>query len=153
MKIITGDLEHPKVLALLRAHLDEMNQTSPAEHMHALDVTGLQAQNVSFWTVWEDDSLMGCGALKTLTATTGEIKSMRTHEAHLRKGVAAHLLEHIISTAKERGFSQLSLETGSGPVFEAALQLYRKYGFQNGDAFNTYTNNAFSQCLHLKLRP
>ena len=151
MKIVRGGLDHRKVLALLQAHLDGMHETSPAEHVHALDVSGLQTADISFWSLRESDTVLGCGALKELSPARGEIKSMRTHADHLRKGVAAKLLEHILDVAKERGFSQLSLETGHGPAFVPALNLYRKYGFRNGQAFADYETNEFSQFLHLDL--
>lgn len=151
MQIILDDLTHPEVLALLLAHIDGMHAQSPAEHVHALDVSELQAKNVSFWTAWNEGELMGCGALKQLSDTTAEIKSMRTHAFHLRKGVAAAILKHIITTAKKRGYSHLSLETGYGDAFEPALNLYRKYGFKNGKPFANYEENEFSQFLHLKL--
>ena len=151
MKIILDDLTHPKVLALLQSHLDGMHEISPPEHVHALDVSNLQLPEVSFWTAWEGEELLGCGAIKELSGETGEIKSMRTHTAHLRKGVAAKILEHILMTAKERGYQKLSLETGYGPSFEPALSLYKKYGFRNGDAFAQYEANDFSQFLHLEL--
>ncbi|MEO0910990.1 MAG: GNAT family N-acetyltransferase [Pseudomonadota bacterium] len=151
MKIILDDLTHPKVLALLQSHLDGMHENSPPEHVHGLDVSNLQLPEVSFWTAWEGEDLLGCGAIKELSGETGEIKSMRTHAAHLRKGVAAKILEHILATAKERGYKRLSLETGYGPAFEPALNLYRKYGFQNGDAFAQYEANDFSQFLHLQV--
>ena len=151
MKIVRGGLDHPKVLALLQAHLDGMHETSPAEHVHALDVSGLQTADISFWSLRESDTVLGCGALKELSPARGEIKSMRTHADHLRKGVAAKLLEHILITAKKRGYSRLSLETGRGPAFDPALNLYLKYGFQYGDAFGDYEVNEFSQFLHLDL--
>ena len=151
MKLVSGGLENPKVLALLQAHLAGMHATSPPGHVHALDVSGLQTVDISFWTLREKDAVLSCGALKELSKTHGEIKSMRTHADHLRKGVAAKLLEHILDVAKERGFSQLSLETGHGPAFVPALNLYRKYGFRNGQAFADYETNEFSQFLHLDL--
>jgi len=101
--------------------------------------------------VWDGEELLGFGALKELDARAGEVKSMRTADAHLRKGVAATVLEHIIAEATKRGYTRLSLETGSGPAFEAALALYRKRGFVNGDAFGGYEASAFNQFLHLDL--
>ena len=86
MKILEDDLTHPEVIALLSAHLDGMHQNSPAEHVHALDLSGLKHPHISFWAVWERNEVLGCGALKELDPRTGEIKSMRTHEAHLRTG-------------------------------------------------------------------
>jgi len=151
MNLILGDIDHPKVLALLQAHLDGMHATSPPEHVHALDVSGLKHTSMSFWSLRDGDIILGCGALKELSKTQGEIKSMRTHANHLRQGVAAKLLEHILKTAKQRGYNRLSLETGRGPAFDPALNLYLKYGFQYGEAFGDYTVNEFSQFLHLEL--
>jgi len=151
MELVLGDLSHPKVLALLQAHLDGMHATSPPEHVHALDVSGLQKPDISFWTLRDSGAVLGCGALKELSKAHGEIKSMRTHSDHLRKGVAAKILDHILKQAKERGYSRISLETGYGPAFEPALKLYLKYGFQYGEAFGDYKANEFSQFLHLDL--
>ncbi len=128
-----------------------MHAHSPPGHVFALDLSGLKAPEVTVWSVWQRDDILGIGALKTLDEDSGEIKSMRTHPDHLRKGVAALLLEHILRDAKARGFKRLSLETGRGPVFEPALALYRKRGFVNGGAFSDYEQSAFNQFLHLSL--
>jgi len=150
MDIKTGLLDHPDVIALLQFHLDGMHATSPAEHVHALDVSKLKTPDITFWTLWENSDLLGCGALKKHDGY-GEIKSMRTHPKHLRKGVGARLLEHIIQTAQMRDYSQLSLETGSHPAFDPALTLYAKYGFEFGDPFADYKANPFSRFMHLEL--
>lgn len=151
MIIRPGDFDNPQVLDLLSEHLASMHATSPPGSVYALDLSGLQSSDVTFWTAWEGQSLLGCGALKELTLATGEIKSMRTAAAHLRKGVAACLLEHMITTARSRGYTWLRLETGSGPAFEPALALYRRYGFVNGDVFGDYRKSDFNQFLHLAL--
>jgi len=146
-----GDFDDDRVKALLTRHLEGMHANSPAGHVFALDWSGLQKPEVSFYTVWDGEELLGFGALKELDARAGEVKSMRTADAHLRKGVAATVLEHIIAEATKRGYTRLSLETGSGPAFEPALALYRKRGFVNGDAFGGYEASAFNQFLHLDL--
>jgi putative acetyltransferase len=128
-----------------------MQGASPPGTAFALDLSGLQAPEITVWTAWIDDELAGVGALKALKDGTGEIKSMRTHPSHLRKGVAAKLLLHIIAQAKARGFKRLSLETGSGPTFDPALALYRRHGFKNGAAFSDYEASDFNQFLHLAL--
>jgi len=154
MRIITpGDFHDARVKALLDRHLESMHANSPPGHVFALDWSGLQAPEVSFYALWEGKDLLGFGALKELEPRAGEIKSMRTADAHLRKGVAAAILEHIIGEARARGYVHLSLETGSGPAFEPALKLYRKYGFVGGGAFAGYEQSAFNQFLHLDLRP
>jgi putative acetyltransferase len=151
MIVRDGDFSNDKVLALLRAHLASMHANSPPGSVYALDLSGLNRPDVSFYAVWDVEELLAIGALKGLDATTGEIKSMRTTEAHLRRGAAAFLLEHIISTARDRSYRRLSLETGYGAAFEPALALYRRYGFRNGAVFGEYEASAFNQFLHLEL--
>jgi putative acetyltransferase len=128
-----------------------MHANSPPGSVFALDWSGLQRPEISFYTAWDGEALMGCGALKELDPRNGEIKSMRTADAHLRKGVAERLLLHIIAEAKARDYTRLSLETGSGPAFDPALTLYRKHGFADGPAFADYRKSAFNQFLHLDL--
>jgi putative acetyltransferase len=146
-----GDFQNAQVQALLKHHLEGMHANSPPGHVFALDWSGLQKQDISFWTVWEGDELLGCGALKDLGDGTGEIKSMRTWPKHLRKGVGEVMLTHIVETARERKFSQLLLETGSGPAFDPALNLYRKHGFKNFGAFGDYVQSDFNQFMELAL--
>jgi putative acetyltransferase len=144
---LTGDATR----ALLTLHLSGMHENTPAGHVFALDLSGLQAANVTVWSAWDDNAIAGIGALKELGNGTAEVKSMRTHPAHLRKGVGAALLEHVIAAARARGLRQLSLETGRGPAFEPALALYRKRGFKDGEAFGDYVRSEFNQFLHLAL--
>jgi putative acetyltransferase len=112
---------------------------------------GLRAPDITVWTAWIGGELAGVGALKQHDAQLGEVKSMRTEPAHLRRGVARTLLTHIIAQAQHRGLSRLSLETGRGPAFEPALALYRRSGFIDGDVFADYEDAGFSQFLHLTL--
>lgn len=151
MDIRLDDLSGQQVQTLLAAHLEGMRHNSPPNSVHALDLSGLQSPDVSVWAVWEDDDLCGIGALKQLSPKSGEIKSMRTDPAHLRKGVGLSILNHIIAEAQQRGYHRLSLETGSGEEFEAALSLYRKRGFINGEPFGDYVPSSFNQFLHLDL--
>jgi putative acetyltransferase len=148
-----ADLSDPEVLALLKAHLAGMHAHSPPGSVHALEPEGLRTPDVWLYAVWEGDDLMAVGALKEVDATTAEIKSMRTAAAHLRRGAAAVLLEHLMTIALARGYHRLSLETGSGPAFEPALALYRRYGFENGQAFGAYEASPFNQFMHLQLCP
>lgn len=145
------DFDDPRVKALLTRHLEGMHASSPPGHVFALDWSGLKRPEITFYALWEGEELLGFGALKELGPRAGEIKSMRTADAHVGKGVGARILEHIIAEARRRGYTRLSLETGSGPPFEPALRLYRKYGSQPGDAFADYVKSPFNQFLHLDL--
>ena len=148
MEIREDDLSGPGVQELLRVHLSGMHSSSPPESVHALDLGGLRASNVTFWTVWQGAELLGCGALKELDRAQGEIKSMRTAPGHLRKGVATALLAHVIAVARERGYRRLSLETGSGAAFEPAHSLYRRFGFDFCGAFGGYpADDPFSRFM------
>ena len=151
MEIRPGDFSEPKLLRLLRLHLDNLRALSPPEGVYALDLGGLRRPDVSFWTVWDGELLLGCGALKELDARTGELKSMRTDPAHLRRGVGRLMLEHLLELARSRGYRTVSLETGTGPEFEPALALYRSHGFTPGPPFGDYQASDFNQFLHLTL--
>ena len=151
MRIRQDDLSDAASQALLRLHLSGMQANSPPGHVFALDLSGLKAPNVTVWSVWDGEEICGIGALKQLDHAVGEVKSMRTHPDHLRRGVAAALLERIIEAARALGLKTLSLETGSGPTFEPALALYRRRGFVDGEAFGDYARSDFNQFLHLDL--
>ena len=145
------DLSGPQTQALLRLHLAGMNAASPPGQVFALDLSGLRAPGVTVWGAWSGPDLCGIGALKQLDGQTGEVKSMRTHPDHLRRGVAALLLETIIAQARALGLARLSLETGRGAAFEPALALYRRRGFVDGGPFSNYEDGGFSQFLHFDL--
>ena len=151
MRIGRDHLTGPEIRALLETHFAGMLASSPPGSCHFLDFDGLNAPDVTFWSIWDGDSLAGCGALKELAAEHGEIKSMRTHADYLRKGVAARMLEHIIATAKQRGYRRLSLETGSTPDFDAAHGLYLRYGFEYCPPFGDYVEDPFSRYMTLAL--
>jgi putative acetyltransferase len=152
MNIKMDDLSGQQARELVRLHLQGMYELSPPEHVFALDQSGLERTDVTVWTAWDGDVVMGMGALRQHDVELGEIKSMRTHPNYLRKGVGAAILDHIISEARLRGLTRLSLETGSGPEFEPALALYHKRGFVNGAAFADYVASDFSQYLHLRIQ-
>ena len=151
LQIRLDDLSGAPVQALLAEHLRGMHALSPPESVHALDLSGLRQPEVSFWTAWEGDQLTGCGALKMLDPTHAEIKSMRTAAAHLRKGVARQLLQHIIDEATRRGCQRLSLETGPVPGFAAAQALYRRFGFDTCGPFGSYELSPFSVFMTRRL--
>jgi len=151
MDVRPGDFSDSRVLELLREHLAGMYASSPPGSVYALDLSGLQQPSVSFFTVWDGDDLLGCGALEHIHSTTAELKSMRTTARHLRRGAAAFMLDHLLELARSRGYARVCLETGSGPTFEPALALYRKYGFVAGPAFGEYAASELDQFLHLAL--
>lgn len=147
MEIKMDDLTGSKVQALIQEHLQGMFDNTPAESVHALNLDGLKGPEITFWSAWEEDELLGCGAIKELDDTHCEIKSMRTSSAHLRKGVARKILEHILSVAKERNYQRLSLETGSTESFEPARKLYESVGFQYCKPFSDYTEDPLSSFM------
>jgi putative acetyltransferase len=118
-----------------------MYELSPPQSVHALDLQALRKPDITFWTAWSGDELLGCGALKELDAAHGEIKSMRTSLAHRRKGVARAILCHIIDEAKRRAYRRLSLETGSMKAFEPAQRLYASFGFAYCPPFGDYVDD------------
>ena len=139
MRIKLDDLSGPEIQDLLRFHVTSLSAISEPCSMHALNLDALRKPNITFWSVWSDaGDLMGCGALKELDAQHAEIKSMRTTPTHLRKGVAAKLLDHIINEARRRNYRRLSLETGASELFNAAHRLYSKFGFQRCGPFADY---------------
>lgn len=145
------DLTDQRTLDLIRLHLLGMHASSPPGTVFALEAAALKASDITVWSAWVDGSVAGIAALKQLSPSHGEVKSMRTHPSFLRRGVASALLEHLILQARSRGMQRLSLETGNGAAFEAALTLYRRRGFQEGAPFADYLPNGHSIFLHLTL--
>lgn len=151
---LTIQLEDPgtaDVLALLEEHLRSMREISPPESVNALNLDGLRQPAISFWTARDAGVLLGCGALKALDARHGEIKSMRTPQALRRRGAGRAILAHIIDEARRRGYSRLSLETGSMPAFEPAWQLYASFGFAPCGPFADYRPDPNSVFFSLDL--
>jgi len=153
MHIKVDDLRGPEIAALLEAHLKLMRDTSPPESVHALDLQGLRRPEVTFWTVWEGATLLGCGALKELDPAHGEIKSMHTAAVARGKGVARTMLGHILAEAGRRGYRRLSLETGSPEAFAPARALYAGFGFEECAPFGDYVLDPFSVFMTLELEP
>jgi putative acetyltransferase len=151
MEIRQGGLDTPEVAALLGEHLDEMRRYSPPESVHALDLDRLRTPDLTFWSVWDAADVLGCGALRELDPTHGELKSMRTAAAHRRRGVAAALLEHLVAEARSRGYARVSLETGSPEAFAPARALYAGYGFRACGPFGPYAADDFSVFMTLDL--
>lgn len=138
------DLSTPEVQALVAEHLSGMHENSPPGHVHALAIESLRAPSVTFWAAWLDGALCGRGALKELDALTGEVKAMRTRVPYLRCGVGQAVLQEIVRTALQRGYSRLLLETGTGDAFGAAHALYRRNGFEWSGPFGEYSATGFN---------
>lgn len=153
LRIIEDDLAGDGIQALLRLHAEGMRSNSPDGACHFLDLAGLQDPLVTVWSAWFDDQLAGCGALQEIEATHGEVKSMRTSPDHLGRGVGRAVLDHIIAVARHRSYERLSLETGTGDSFAAAVHLYETAGFNRCAAFGNYDDNDFSQFFTLSLLP
>jgi putative acetyltransferase len=144
MDIRVDDLSGPGIIQLLHEHLQSVALHSPPESVHALDLEALRKPDITFWSVWQDSELMGCGAIRELDSRHGEIKSMRTASLHLRKGVAARLMRHILEEAKRRSYERLSLETGSMDAFAPARKLYASFGFKPCGPFANYVEDPYS---------
>lgn len=151
MEIRQGDLERPEVSALLADHVAEAQHHSPAEYVFALDVDALRAPDITVWTVWNDEDLAGMGALRELDNGHGEIKSMRTLPGFLRQGVGSKVLRRAIMVARARGYSRLSLETGTAASYAPAHALYLRYGFSFCGPFEPYTANPHSRFMTKRL--
>ena len=151
MVVHEDDVRGAEILALLDEHLADVARHSPPESVHALDVEELRAPAVTVWTAWEGGELLGCGALKELDPRHGEIKSMRTARAHLRRGVGARILEHLIEEGRRRFYRRLSLETGSMEAFAPARRLYERFGFEECPPFADYRPDPYSVYMTLAL--
>jgi putative acetyltransferase len=138
MEVREDDLTGSAVLRLLASHLENMRQITPPESVHALGLEALRSPEITLWSAWDGEVLLGCGALKALDCESGEIKAMRTHDAHRRRGVGSRILERIIDEARRRGYRRLYLETGRVAEFSAAQALYRRYGFEFRGPFGDY---------------
>ncbi|CAI3795486.1 GNAT family N-acetyltransferase [Rheinheimera sp. MM224] len=151
MRIQPDDLTGPEIAVLLQEHLNDMNAVSPPESKHALDLTTLKASDISFWTIWQQQQLAGCVALKQLNTRQGEIKSMRSATAFRGQGLGKLLLQHVITEAKNRGYQQLFLETGAMDYFAPARALYKDFGFEPCAPFASYKEDPNSVFMLLQL--
>ncbi len=147
MIVRAGGLDHPATAALLRAHLADMHAASPPGTVYALDLSGLATPDITFFTAWEGKTLLGCGALRTLGHGEGEVKSMRTDPVARGRGVAQAILDRIVAEAQGAGITRLLLETGTGPMFDAAHRLYARSGFAPCGAFGDYRATDFNRFL------
>jgi len=150
-QIREDDLNGPEIIALIETHVAHMSGQSPKECCHVLNIDALRVPEITFWSVWDGDQLVGCGALKEIASNHGEIKSMHTAAVHRGRGVGNKVLAHIVAEATNRGYNRLSLETGSTDGFEPALNMYRNAGFKSAEPFGDYAENPFTVFLALDL--
>jgi putative acetyltransferase len=152
MRIEIDDVSRPEVIALLEEHLRNMYEVTPPDQVFAFDANKLRAPGITLWTAWEDETLLGCAALKELSPIQGEVKSMRTPASLRRRGAGRALLNHILHVSRERRYQELFLETGCQPAFVPAQTLYRSVGFRECGPFGSYTENGNSVFMSLQLR-
>jgi len=138
MKSIEGNFDNPEVLELLNKHFIELRSVSPEGSTHVLDIEGLKDQNIKFWSLWEDNLLMGCGALKFLNKEHGEFKSIRVEDRFRKKDNGIKILKHLIFEAKKLNIKRISVETGTGDFFAPARKLFNKCGFKLCKPFDHY---------------
>ena len=149
--IIEGDVRRAEIAALLQLHLDEMHRWSPPASVHAMAAERLCQSDVTFFAAWDGDRLAGCGALKDLGDTHGELKSMRAAPQYRGRGVGKALLRHLLGEAKARGYTRVSLETGRPEAFAPARGLYEAHGFGECPPFAEYVADDFSICMTREL--
>jgi len=147
LKSIEGNFDHPKVNELLKNHFIELRAASPKGSVHVLDIPGLKIPSIKFWSLWKDDQLMGCGALKFLEKDHGEFKSIRVHDNFRKKGNGIKVINHLIDEAKKLEIKRLSIETGAGEFFAPARKLFDKCGFKPCPPFAHYKEDINSLYL------
>ena len=147
IKSIEGNFEHPEVNELLKKHFIELRAASPEGSTHVLDIPGLKVSSIKFWSLWEGDNLLGCGALKFLEKGHGEFKSIRVHDNFRNKGNGIKIVKHLIEEAKKLNIVKLSIETGAGKFFEPARKLFKRCNFEPCEPFAHYKNDINSVYL------
>tara|TARA_B100001540_G_C15428561_1_gene471108 strand:+ start:112 stop:567 length:456 start_codon:yes stop_codon:yes gene_type:complete len=151
MKSIEGNFENAEVNELLKKHFIELRSVSPMGSTHVLDIEGLKDPSIKFWSLWENDKLVGCGALKFLEKNHGEFKSIRVADEFRKKGIGSRIINHLIEEAKKLQISKLSIETGAGEFFLPARNLFSKFGFKKCPPFAHYDEDPNSCYFSLSL--
>ena len=146
---VEGNFDNPEVNNLLKKHFIELRSVSPAGSTHVLDVEGLKDPSIKFWSLWENEKLIGCGALKFLDSQHGEFKSIRVADEFRKKGFGEKIIFHLIEEAKKLKIKKISIETGSGNFFKSARELFKKFGFEPCEPFAHYTEDPNS-CYYTK---
>ena len=147
LKSVEGNFDHPEVNELLKNHFIELRKASPEGSAHVLDITGLKVSSIKFWSLWENESLFGCGALKFLDKGHGEFKSIRLHDRYRNKGNGIKVIEHLIKEAKKLHIKRISIETGAGDFFTPARRLFNSCGFKPCPPFAHYKKDVNSLYL------
>ena len=138
LRSIEGNFEHPEVNKLLTKHFIELRAASPEGSAHVLDIPGLKVSSIKFWSLWENEKIFGCGALKFLDKSHGEFKSIRIHNDFKNKGNGIKVIEHLIVEAKKLDIKRISIETGASKFFDPARKLFKKCGFKPCKPFAHY---------------
>ena len=141
MKSIEGNFNNSEVNDLLKKHFIELRSVSPAGSTHVLDIDGLKDPSIKFWSLWENNELIGCGALKFLEKNHGEFKSIRVADQFRKRGIGERIINHLIEEAKKLKISKLSIETGAGDFFLPARNLFSKFGFKSCPPFAHYKDD------------
>ena len=144
LKSIEGNFEHPEVNDLLTKHFIELRASSPKGSAHVLDIPGLKVSSIKFWSLWKNDQLLGCGALKFLDKNHGEFKSIRVHDNFRNKGNGIEVINHLIKEAIKLDIKRISIETGAGKFFEPARKLFKKCNFEPCEPFAHYKKDVNS---------
>ena len=147
LKSIEGNFDNQEVHELLIKHFIELRAASPEGSTHVLDIPGLKVSSIKFWSLWQDDMLMGCGALKFLDKEHGEFKSIRIHDDFRKQGNSINVINHLINEAKKLNIDRLSIETGAGDFFIPARKLFKKCGFETCKPFAHYKEDVNSVYL------
>ena len=135
---IEGNFDNPKVNELLTKHFIELRAASPEGSAHVLDIPGLKDNSIKFWSLWKNDELLGCGALKFLEKGHGEFKSIRVHDNFRNQNNGIKVIEHLIFESKKLDIKRISIETGAGKFFEPARKLFKKCDFKPCEPFAHY---------------
>ena len=151
MKSLENNFDHPEVNNLLTKHFIELRSVSPEGSAHVLDIPGLKTPSIKFWSLWDNNQLIGCGALKFLDKTHGEFKSIRVADKHRKKGMGEKIISHLITEAKKIGIKRLSIETGAGEFFSPARKLFKKFGFKACKPFAHYKEDPNSCYFDLEI--
>ena len=151
MKSLENNFDHPEVNDLLIKHFIELRSVSPEGSAHVLDIPGLKVSSIKFWSLWDENQLIGCGALKFLDETHGEFKSIRVADKFRGKGAGEKIISHLIAEAKKIGIKKLSVETGTGEFFSSARKLFQKFGFKKCEPFAHYKEDPNSCYFNLEI--